>query len=214
MTTYTPVMVARVLEGALRRAMKSANRRMLSHDYQGGNGRENARRSSQWISELATSVRRHLARHQSRIIEQGDWGQSECVVFDRSCKDNRSHFRLNEFLFDILIAQTTELKSQRGRTLRAIAQVHWAVECELKRTDSRAILIDMNKLIVSHAENKLLIISRDTSLVEWSCQTMDTLFGNTPGNLFLATIPHPATWDKQLTAEVQWFELRRDTGGK
>lgn len=159
----------------------------------------NARRSAAWVNALANR------------LAAGDGGresqESAHRVFSRTESGNRTEFRTNEFLFDILVAEERTVSAARGKPLAALSRAIWIVESELKQFDSRDVLIDLNKLVLAKADNKVLVVSSGTPLVAWAQDVMREMLDPHESNIFLVTIPHPSGWfkDERLRADV--FEL-------
>lgn len=162
----------------------------------------NARRSADWVRELAAGLGSHCRNSKPDI---------PIAVFCRGDSENRPNFRINELLFDVLVAEVKIISSaSKGKDLRALSKILWLVESELKRSDSRDVLIDLNKLIVGKAENKLLVISSDTRLVEWTLKAMRLLLDWRESNVFLAIIPHPNEWGAPSCPCSEVYQLSGD----
>ena len=175
--------------------------------YKGAKDLSHAQRSAAWVSALADEL---------RACSEAFAADGEIVVFCRANERNRPEFRTNELLFDILVAEIRTVQSVRGKRLQALSKALWVVESELKRTDSRDVLIDLNKLVVAQAINKILVISGSTSLVDWAQKMMAMLLDPKESNVFLVTIPHPADWSEpfsqraevyQMTPEAHWLTV-------
>jgi hypothetical protein len=162
--------------------------------------RSHAERSAAWVSALA---------EQLRVYSESCAPKGPVVSFCRGYDGNRSEFRTNELLFDVLVAETTTVPSVKRKTrrLHALSKALWVVESELKRTDSRDVLIDLNKMVVAKSANKLLVVSGSTRLVEWSMERMAELLDPFESNVFLATIPHPALWSRPDTPKSEVYQL-------
>lgn len=61
--------------------------------------------------------------------------------------------------------------------------------------NSRALLVDMNKLILG-SRNKLFVMSIDNGsrIENWAEETLRLLTKEDDANIFLAKIPHPKDW--------------------
>lgn len=158
-----------------------------------------ARRSAAWVSALAN----RLATGDGSTESQ----ERALRAFCRTESDNRTEFRTNELLFDILIAEDRTVNAARGKPLTALSRAVWIVESELKRSDSRDVLIDLNKLVLGKADNKVLVVSSGTPLVAWAQGVMREMLDPTESNIFLVTIPHPADWFKNDRLRADVFQL-------
>ena len=113
----------------------------------------NRQRSQKWVSALAEEFQSEY--HDEEIHR----------VFWQRNKRNREQFGINEFLFDVMVCSVSQLESlqRRSNPLDFIDQCHWQVESEFNRENSRAVIVDMSKLVVGSAENKLFIASHRSS---------------------------------------------------
>lgn len=86
--------------------------------------------------------------------------EDDIRVFSKHNDKNRKAFRLNELLHDVCVCKAGKVQSVvQGKELEYIKKPLWQVESEFAR-DSRAVLIDFNKLVLGSARNKLLVTSR------------------------------------------------------
>ena len=139
-------------------------------------------RSREWVDALAKQFQANYALDQHRVFWRGN-------------EANREHFRLNELLFDIAVCSvsTTNSLQHPPEPLEFITDCHWQVESELDIVDTREAVIDMSKLVLGAAENKLFVAGhrsrRSDVLKQWAkiarCCT---------GKLFLVFISHPGDW--------------------
>ncbi|WHP04474.1 hypothetical protein QLH32_10375 [Acinetobacter corruptisaponis] len=173
----------------------------------------NANRSRVWIETLAKSL---LKASQLEIsIEKYQAFYRKNRKNDHQVDNNAQMFGLTEFLFDIVIAEMVEfdtaskkrnIKSKYTK-LQVIRKAVWIIECEFQRKDSRALLLDMNKLVLGRAEHKLFIMSQDESETQdWAIETFNVLSKDDDAKIFLARIPHPCDWGKQHN-KVEVFEI-------
>lgn len=117
-------------------------------------------------------------------------------------------FNLNEFLFDIVIAQMIEINSasqSNTKKLQAIYCGKWIVESEFQTNNSRALLLDLNKLAIAKSENKLFIMSdcNKNTMKDWVIKTAKELMNMEEENFYLAIVPHPKDWTSKENIEVQ-----------
>lgn len=164
----------------------------------------NPERSQDWVSALCDELEAH-ARAQELPTSDSVRG------FCRCNSGNRSDFGLNELLFDILIARVQNVAAAHSKTqLVAIRRALWAVESEFKRDNSRDVLVDLNKLVVADADNKLLVISDGPVMLEWACETMSRLLDPVRSAVYLAAVTHPSEWGTTKPATVELFRLTAD----
>ena len=158
------------------------------------NGRSNSERSKLWVECLA---------HGLRTIP---W-ERQVAVFSRDYNNNQSEFRLNELLFDITVAEVEIIKSVRGANITTITAAKWLVESEFNKTDSRDVIIDFSKLVIGSSENKLLVISAESSLTSWAKEVIPDILKCINCNFFLAFLPHPEDWDAEDLPSIHVYRL-------
>ncbi len=146
----------------------------------------NKERSRQWVNALAEEFEDRYDEKLHRVFWQRNWG-------------NREQFKLNELLFDLMVCSVSSVESLRSasKRLEFIDQCHWQVESEFERSDSRAVVIDMSKLVVGAAENKLFISAqrRNEQLELDLLRLCARIARRCSGNVYLAFVAHPAEWD-------------------
>ena len=145
---------------------------------------QNANRSKKWMRELAegfASEYRDEDRHR---------------IFWRGSKANRKHFRRNEYLFDLMVCSVSETESMQSRSnpLEFIDQCHWQVESEFHRGDSREVIVDMSKLVLGSAQNKLFIAAYRDSHGERLKRMCAAIASRCSGYVYFAFVCHPADW--------------------
>ena len=180
-----PVHRSNLLE-VINRAWQRAKRTLESHT--------NRQRSQEWVSALAEEFQSEY--HDEEIHR----------VFWQRNKLNREQFGINEFLFDVMVCSVSQVESlqRQSNPLDFIDQCHWQVESEFNRQNSRAVIVDMSKLVVGSAENKLFIAShrssreRERDLLNL-CARIARRCG---GNLYFAFVAHPADWESNSKAPV------------
>lgn len=144
----------------------------------------NRSRSAIWVSALGRQFQLGYPRHRGYR------------VFWRSNCSNRCAFGLNEFLFDITVCSVCEVHSlQRPPTqLEYVSRCHWLVESEFS-TNTREILVDLSKLVVGAADNKLLVVSHRPPEVERALRSRcEAVAPRSGGRMFLLFIAHPSQW--------------------
>lgn len=135
-----------------------------------------------------------------------DW-DDEVAVFSRDYLENRTQFMLNELLFDITVAQIRAIDSARGQRILAITGAKWLIESEFKLNNSRSIMVDLNKLLIGKSENKLLVISAQSSMVDWVKKTISSINNDSSSKFYLATIPHPKGWYSSDIPSIAIYQL-------
>lgn len=144
----------------------------------------NKQRSSEWVSALAKTFREE---YKDTEVHR---------VFWRGNEKNRKQFRINEFLFDVMVCSVSSVESlqRQSNRLEYIDQCHWQVESEFHRSNSREVIVDMSKLVVGSAENKLFIASHRDSGEESLLKLCAGIARRCGGNLYLAFVEHPDRW--------------------
>ena len=144
----------------------------------------NSNRSTAWVNALAEQFAgRYEARGDHRVF----WRSNTC---------NKREFGLNEFLFDIVACEvgTTCSLQHQPKELEFVAQCHWLVESEFAR-DTRAIVVDMSKLVIGAALYKLFVAAHRTRDSERKllrrCAPIARCCG---GEMFFLFISHPDDW--------------------
>ena len=144
----------------------------------------NRRRSAIWVCALG------------RQFQAGYPQDRGYRVFWRTNRSNRCDFGLNEFLFDITVCSVRKIPSlQRPPTqLKYVSRCHWLVESEFS-TNTREILVDLSKLVVGTADNKLLVASHRPPDVERALLSRcEAVAHRSGGRMFLLFIAHPSQW--------------------
>ncbi len=171
--------------------------------------KKHAYRSKLWINYLAE----HLL-----ISSKKDRPETEeYLAFYQANKERRQLLGLNEFLFDIVIGKMTNLETASGfrnssvevQTLKAISHAVWIVESEFQLKNSRALLVDINKLVLGKAKNKLFVMSIDklSRIENWAEETLRSLTKEDDANIFLAKIPHPKDWSNLSVDDIELIEI-------
>ena len=145
-------------------------------------------RSRIWVCSLARQFRSRYEGENHRVF----WRDSE---------KNGTHFRLNELLFDISVcsvAATTSFQ-RKAQSLEYISRCHWQIESEFNKKDSREVIVDMSKLVMGSAQNKLMIAShRNGSRVRATEREVllqcEPIAASCTDNLFFCFVSHPDEW--------------------
>lgn len=145
---------------------------------------QNANRSKKWMRELAEGF----------SSEYSD--ENRHRIFWRGSTANREHFRRNEYLFDLMVCSVSETESlqRKSNRLEFIDQCYWQVESEFHRGDSRQVIVDMSKLVLGSAQNKLFIAAHRDSNEKRLKRMCGAIASRCSGNVYLAFVCHPADW--------------------
>ena len=141
-------------------------------------------RSEKWVDSLAACFKENYKGDRHR-------------VFWRSNKENYDDFKLNEFLFDLVVCSvsTTESLQRQSNPLKFIAECHWQIESEFNKANSRDIIVDMSKLVMGSAENKLFIAShREEETEKGILEQCSEIAGRCSGNIYFCFVSHPEEW--------------------
>ena len=119
-------------------------------------------------------------------------------VFWRRRKEKVPHFKVKELLFDITVCSvsTTLSLQHKPQPLEFISDGHWLVESEFSR-NTRDIIIDMSKLVLGSAENKLIVAAHpnnDANRQRVLAQCAD-IAARCRVNVFFLFVSHPKDWD-------------------
>lgn len=159
----------------------------------------NQERSRQWVSELAKAFTDEYDMNIHRVFWQGNTA-------------NRDQFRINELLFDVVVCSVSSEESlqRRSNRLEFVHQCHWQVESEFNRRDSREIVIDMSKLVIGSAENKLFVAAHRKTKARELLTLCAQIARQCSGNVFFAFVAHPEEWDTNPRAPVLYEWLAGD----
>ena len=159
--------------------------RTANLDTEGGRpGHVNRERSEVWVDCLARGFQKNY----------GDG--SHRTFWKRNC-ENREEFYRNEFLFDVMVGRIKTVPSlgQNPKELRFIAGCEWLVESELDNKNSRQIVVDMSKLVMGTAKNKLFIAShRPFGTEREILDRCETIAKRCDGNVYFGFVAHPNEW--------------------
>ena len=111
----------------------------------GNPDRDHGNRSAQWVDALARQFQANYAlgrRHR---------------VFWKGNEDNKRHFGIRELLFDVTVCSVSTTLSLQSppQSLEFISDCHWQIESEFADNSTRPVIVDMSKLVLGSAENKL-----------------------------------------------------------
>ena len=146
---------------------------------------DNSKRSTAWVNFLGENFKKQYQGNRYRVFWKGN-------------TENWKHFRRQEFLFDVLVCSIDTIPSfqQPPRNLEFIAQCHWQIESEFNNRNAREIVIDMSKLVIGEAENKLFITShREEEKEKELLDRYAEIAACCSGNFYFCFITHPNEWD-------------------
>ena len=190
------------LLGVIERAWGHASRVADRHSDEGERNKE---RSQQWVNALAEEFQK---KYNDKKLHRVFWQRN---------KENREEFDINEFLFDVMVCGVSHLKSlqHRSKWLEYIDQCHWQVESEFNRSTSRAVILDMSKLVVGSAENKLFIAAhRPTQKSESDFLRLCAgIARRCSGNIYFALVAHPGEWEDAVKKNDRKPELYKWVAG-
>jgi len=174
----------------LQRILKSAYEvaRNKAFDKEASNcdedqGKRNSIRSAKWVEALGFELFRN------------EENERDSIVLFTKCMHN-CDFKINEFLYDILIAKTGETESKdKKKQLKYIKEAIWQVESEFSANSYHSV-IDFSKLVIGKARHKLFVgpyIPRsNAALLEVLKKPARS--ASVSGQCYLGLIPHPKDW--------------------
>ena len=173
----------------------------------------NANLSKAWVEKLAS----HLKEYEER--KWRNQGRFEVEAFCGNPNPEKGGFGPNEFLHDICIACTRQVRAPRhDKYLSAIVRTLWQVESEFSSDGTEAVK-DFNKLVAGSAKNKLFIgpYKADSSQADSAAEARHKMLVEilsmvdlNPGdNWFLGQVPHPNTWKCTDSRRVKCWKFCR-----
>ena len=144
------------------------------------------KRSARWVDALA------------RQFEKNYRLERRHRVFWRGREGKVPHFGVKELLFDITVCSVSTTLSLQSppKPLEFISDGHWQVESEFSGS-TRDIIVDMSKLVLGSAENKLIVAAhrvpegRQKSVLA-QCADIAACCRT---NVFFLFVSHPKHWD-------------------
>lgn len=153
----------------------------------------NTERSRQWVETVGEIMR---TRHYPQAAGYR--------VFSKHYEGNTKDFGLNEYLYDVTVIKDGTVVSASGSTeLTYPLRTIWHIESEFHKHNSRSSIVDFGKLLMSGAENKLMVLPANTGIEPWALSTLAPLGKAAQGNFSLAFVPHPGAWAEDVTATVR-----------
>ncbi len=141
--------------------------------------------SEKWVDCLA-------GRFQSQY--PGDAGYR---VFWKRNESNKTQFYRNEFLFDVMVGRVATRPSLSPRpetNLHYIAECEWAVESELNNRNTRQMVVDMSKLVMADAKNKLFVAAYRKNAQDKILEILGEIGDCCSNNTFVCFVAHPESW--------------------
>jgi hypothetical protein len=147
-------------------------------------------RSRNWVEALADQFRDAYADQAIR-------------VFSQHHKGNRKDFLLNEPLHDIAVCRVASIPAAvHKKELMYIVDALWQIESEFAK-DSHQAIVDFSKLVLGSARSKLFVGPQVTDN-ESFIQVLAPAAAGTSGDVFLALLPHPNSWDSSDAGPLVW----------
>ena len=181
------------LKTTLTKAWNEAKERSKGKCACNSQGKVNKKRSDTWINCLAEAFLEEYGDEHRVFWNNKDCKRSECYI-----KQNKKDFKRKEYLFDVMVGKLGEVPSRsrqaNSRKLYYIKSCEWAIESEFNVTNSRELVIDMSKLVMAAATNKLFVIS---DRGDKNCEVLEQLWPiakQCGGNTFLYILTHPNNW--------------------
>jgi len=173
-----------IIKNALQKAM-------INEPFENDNGKLHKERSKRFVEELADEFRKEFP------VEK------KFRVFSKHFNENRYDFGLNELLYDILVCETDSvLSASRKYNLFYIKNAKYMIESEFDESNSKAILIDFNKLVLGNAEVKILVTSR-TGDTSFFIEPLKAPAEYCNGDIFIASVPHPKKWADDMNINIE-----------
>ena len=143
-------------------------------------------------------------------------GSGQDRVFWRGSYSNKKSFHVNELLFDIAVCSTgtTDSFESIPKPLEFISGCHWQIESEFNKSDSREVIIDMSKLVMGSAQNKLMIASHRGKTEPTNGQVFNQcapIASKCTGNVYFCFVSHPEDWEDKRH-EPALHAWRRSSG--
>ena len=156
----------------------------------------NRARSRAWMRSLAERFGEHYASKGHKIF----WLGNDC---------NQTEFGLNELLFDLAVCSVSSTKSleRQPRDLPFIARCHWQIESEFSRQNTRDLIVDMSKLVMGAAENKLFVASHRGDRERDVLDQCAPIAACCSGTVYFCFVSHPDGWENDPDAPVlhEWL---------
>lgn len=144
---------------------------------------DNNLRSACWVEAIAAQLRPLFPEPRYRVFSKGYEG-------------NQRAFRRNEFLFDVTLVEIATVNSPNGKTLEYPKRVLFHVESEFHSSNSRESIIDLSKLLMSSATDRLLVLPQGGKIEEWAHNVLTKIEKTGGGSLCIAFVPHPREWEE------------------
>lgn len=131
------------------------------------------------------------------------------VFWKDRCRDR--DFEIGELLFDVAVCQCGKTKSfHKGVSLPFISRCLWLVESELQTNNSRAIIVDLSKLVMGSSEKKIFVAGLPNFRGDREKKRIDNVLEmckepalHCGEQLYFCFVPHPAIWDDPDVGEYE-----------
>lgn len=186
--------------GAAWKSALEASRQQKSRKT-GTDETRNRKRSESWVRALGEAF-------------ENVYGSDGHRVFWRGKEGTKDEFLLTEFLFDVTVAEIGYVDSleKNSKTLPFVAKCKWIIESEFDIKNSRQIWLDLSKLVVASADNKLLVVSQrfGTESEKMIRERCAEIVKGSEGNYFLAFVSHPDSWGSEGSNPPMVFEQEKN----
>ena len=171
-----------------RESLGECSEKLTAKKMRNGQQSTNRQRSVNWVRARGTEFENVYDANSHRVFWRGNAGTN----------GKKDGLLLTELLFDVTVAEIGYVESveRNSRKLPFVAKCKWAVESEFDTGKIRQILLDLSKLVMASAENKLLVVSQ-RSLPETDRRIKERcaeIVKRSTGGDFLAFVAHPSTW--------------------
>ena len=159
----------------------------------------NSDRSRKWINSLAQQFKEFYTCRSHRVFWSGNY-------------ENQAEFGRNEFLFDLVVCSVSTTKSleRKPRGLEFVAQCHWQVESEFNLGNTRALTVDMSKLVMGSAEYKLFIAAHRGDRNKNVLNLCAPIAHFCSGRLYFCFVSHPDSWNDGPRVPPELYEWTMD----
>ena len=160
----------------------------------------NLRRAGVWIDNLALEFSARYSSSNFHVFWRGNnHGNPICG-------------KLKELLFDIAVCELLSTRSLQAqpKSLEFVSSAHWLVESEFAKSNTREIILDMSKLVIGAARNKLFVAAhRPEDTEQKLLDRLSPIAQCCDSPLFLAFVSHPDDWFGESEIEpvvYQWSD--------
>ena len=156
------------------------------------------KRSAAWVNCLGKELQGTFSnREEYRVF----WKENSCT---KSRSSETSSVRRDGWPNRKAGVSAAQIKPSRIHK-----KCEWAIESELNIRDSRQIIVDMSKLVLAAAEQKLFVAShRSDEVRNKILDRCQCIAKSCSGKIYLCFIDHPKEWGKEpnLPCLYEWKE--------